>query len=110
MQSFPGKLKACRHLPAKVPLLPGCQEYYLVSLQVTLCTQWERNSLSLRIWGPGCSSSSLAMSLGFPSYSWLPSQFLGVLVNILLPFRFIPPSGVSATSASVQAASSQVQV
>lgn len=65
--------------------------------------------MSLRIWGPGFSSSSPAMSPD-PSHSWLQSQFLGALVNVAAFQIPIPPSGLSDLSLSAGSASSQVQV
>lgn len=77
-QSFPGKFKALQASPScQGPMLlsqrhacsPVCRESQIVSSQVALLSHNESSFLSLRIWKPGFSSSSLVMHVPGPSHS-----------------------------------------
>lgn len=89
MQSFPRKFKALQASPScQGPMLlsrrracsPVCQEPQIVSSRVALLSHNESSSLSLRIWKPGFSSSSLVMSLD--PHTRLRPQFFAAFLNV----------------------------
>lgn len=110
-QSFPGKLKACRHLPAKAPLiprLPGVPAGVLRGHPLYPTGKKLLVTQNLGTWLLLFISSRVP---GFPLTLLAPITVSWSVGEYFTAFQIrTPPSGLSDLSLSVGSASSQVQV